>query len=64
MLGEKSTTEITKANDSKGFWKLRGDAIEGGKIAGGARAKLEEKTGKRVVSKQNYLARNSVKRLK
>ena len=63
MLGEKSTTEITRAKDSKGFWKLKSDAIEGGKIAGGARAKLEEKTGRKVVSKQNYLPNTSTKKL-
>lgn len=55
MLGEKSTTEITRSKNSKGFWDLRADAIDGGNIAGDARKKLELKTGKKVVSKQNYL---------
>lgn len=55
MLGEKSTTEITRSKNSKGFWELRADAIDGGNIAGDARKKLELKTGRNVVSKENYL---------
>jgi len=64
MLGEKSTTEITRSKGSREFWGLRSDAVEGGKIAGDARKKLELKTGKRVVSKQNYLQKSRVKKIK
>jgi len=64
MLGERSTTEITRSRDSRGFWELRKDAIEGGNIAGSARKHLEEKTGRRVASKQNYLQESEQKRLK
>ncbi len=55
MLGEKSTAEITKSRDSQGFTQCRDSSREGGKIARGARAALERKTGKRVVSTENYL---------
>ena len=55
MLGERATTEITKTDDSRGFDKLQSDAQEGGKIAGNARKALEKKTGKKVVSDENYL---------
>jgi hypothetical protein len=64
MLGERATTEITRTSDSKGFSKLRNDAQEGGKIAGNARKALEKKTGKKVVSAQNFLdAPESLKRI-
>jgi hypothetical protein len=56
MLGEASTTEIARRSDALGFDENRTSAKEGGKIAGNARKALEEKTGKKVVSKANYLA--------
>jgi len=55
MLGEVSATDITRARDSQGFVENREAAIEGGKIAGNARAELERKTGRKVVSSDNYL---------
>jgi hypothetical protein len=55
MLGEASTTEITRRSDALGFDENRTSAKEGGKIAGNARKALEAKTGKNVVSKSNYL---------
>ena len=55
MLGEKSTTEITNARNSQGFRECRDSSREGGKIARGARSALEKKTGKKVVSPENYL---------
>lgn len=54
MLGEKATTEITKAKDSKGFGQCLDSSKEGGNIAKNARLELEEKTGKKVVSSDNY----------
>src|SRR3989338_5220527 len=45
MLGERSTTEIHKNEDSKGIQKLKKDAKAGGKIAGGARKQLEKRLG-------------------
>ena len=56
MLGEASTTEIARRSDAQGFVENRTSAKEGGKIAGNARKALEAKTGKKVVSKANYLA--------
>ena len=55
MLGEASTTEITRNKDAKGFRENYSAAKEGGNIAGNARKELEEKSGRPVISKQNYL---------
>lgn len=55
MLGERATTEIHRTEDSKGVPKLRSDAKAGGDIAGGARKKLEERLGRSVVTKKNFL---------
>ncbi|MBI2981015.1 MAG: Bro-N domain-containing protein [Deltaproteobacteria bacterium] len=55
MLGERSTTEIHKNEDSKGMPKLKNDAKAGGEIAGGARRELEKRLGRSVVSKSNFL---------
>jgi len=55
MLGERATTEIHRNENSKGVAKLKSDARAGGDIAGGARKKLEDKLGRSVVTKQNFL---------
>lgn len=55
MLGEASTTEITKKVDAKGFVENKITANKGGKIAGDARVALEKETGTNIVSKENYL---------
>lgn len=55
MLGERATTEIHRNEDSKGIPKLKSDAHAGGDIAGGARKKLEERLGRSVITKQNFL---------
>jgi prophage antirepressor-like protein len=55
MLGEAATTEITRVDDAKGFRESRHAARKGGEVAGKARKDLEQKTGKRVVSPENYL---------
>lgn len=55
MLGERATTEIHRTEDSKGVRKLKADAKAGGDIAGGARKKLEERLGRRITSKKNFL---------
>ncbi|ODS42831.1 MAG: phage antirepressor protein [Candidatus Altiarchaeales archaeon IMC4] len=54
MLGEASTTEITKSNAYEGFEECLESSREGGKIAGNARQELESKTGKKIVSSDNY----------
>ena len=56
MLGEAATTEITQVDDAHGFHESKHAARKGGKVAGKARKDLEAKTGKRVVSPENYLA--------
>jgi DNA-damage-inducible protein D len=55
MLGEAATTEITRAEDAKGFKKNKQAARKGGEVAGKAREDLERKTRKKVVSSENYL---------
>ena len=55
MLGEASTTAIVKTRNPKGFVENRVVAKQGGSVAGKARIDLEKKTGKKIVSKENYL---------
>ena len=55
MLGEASTTRITKAKDAKGFPQNKQAAREGGTIAGGARRALERKSGQKVSTPKNFL---------
>lgn len=55
MLGEASTTEITRNKDAKGFIENKAAAKKGGQIAGHARKELEKESGKRVSTKDNYL---------
>ncbi len=55
MLGEAATTEITRKQDAQGFGENKVAACKGGKIAGDARKKLEQETGEKVVSPENYL---------
>lgn len=62
MLGEASTTEITRTQDVQGFKDNKRAARVGGKIAGDAREQLEKESGRRVVSKQNYLPKPSRKK--
>lgn len=65
MLGERSTTEIHKTEDSKGKPKLKSDAKRGGNIAGVARKELEKEIGRSVVTDKNYLSKQkSIKKLK
>lgn len=54
MLGEASTTEIAKNRDTQGFIENFTAAHEGGTVAGNARKELETKTGRKVVTKDNY----------
>ncbi|PIR17037.1 MAG: phage antirepressor protein [Deltaproteobacteria bacterium CG11_big_fil_rev_8_21_14_0_20_49_13] len=62
MLGERSTTEIHKNEDSKGLVKLKSDAKAGGEIAGGARRELEKRLGRSVVSKSNFLPNKKIQK--
>jgi DNA-damage-inducible protein D len=64
MLGERATTEITQTNDSQGIKSLKQDAKAWGTIAWDAKKALETKTGKKVVSKENYLIEKERQKLK
>ena len=54
MLGEASTTEIAKNRNAKGFVENHKAAKAGGNVAGNARKELEKKSGKKIVSKENF----------
>jgi DNA-damage-inducible protein D len=64
MLGEASTNAIVKTKNPVGFVENKKVAKQGGNVAGNARKELEEKTGKKVVSKDNYLALNQASKKK
>ena len=63
MLGERSTTEIHRTENSRGLPNLKSDAEAGGDIAGGARKKLEKRLGRSVVSKKNFKKLDVKKRI-
>ncbi len=54
MLGEASTKEIAVNKNAQGFVENKQAAFEGGAVAGNARKDLECKSGKKVISKENY----------
>jgi hypothetical protein len=65
MLGEASTTEIAKVKDAQGFVENKVAAKKGGEVAGSARKDLEDKTGKKITTDENYIdVPEKVKRLK
>jgi prophage antirepressor-like protein len=55
MLGEAATTEIARNKDAQGFTENQLAARDGGTVAGDARRQLEIKSGKKVVTANNYL---------
>jgi len=61
MLGEAATTEITNVEHPEGFYENKKVSKRGGNVAKEARIKLEEETGKKVVSKENYLVNKIAK---
>lgn len=64
MLGEASTTEIAKNRNTIGFEENKEAAKDGGTIAGNAKKELEEKSGKKVSTKENFLDITNKKQLK
>ncbi|MFA6476395.1 MAG: Bro-N domain-containing protein [Candidatus Paceibacterota bacterium] len=54
MLGEATTTRLHQDRDSKGLPLLKRDAKDGGKVAGRTRKDIEQKSGKSVISKNNF----------
>ncbi len=63
MLGEASTTQITKVEHPSGFDENKKTARRGGNVAGIARKKLEQETRQKVVSRENYLLKPQNKKL-
>ncbi len=55
MLGEAATTEIARNKDTQGFNPNKQAAREGGTVAGNARRELEQRSGRKVVTSENYL---------
>jgi len=64
MIGEKATTDITVNRDSEGLEECRESAADGGTIARNTRNEIEEKTGKSLVSDENYLQLDKRKKLR
>ena len=54
MLGEASTTEIAKNKNAEGFEENHKAAKAGGSVAGNAGKEVEKKSGKKIVSSQNF----------
>ena len=63
MIGEKATTDITIAKDSKGFKQCKSSAKQGGTVAKNTRKEIEQRTGKSVVSDENYLGFDKKKKI-
>ena len=63
MLAEASTTEISKVKQPENFVKNRKVARQGGTVAGKARKEIESKTGRSVVSQENFLTTVQDKKL-
>ena len=55
MLGEATTTRFTRDRNSQRLPELKKDAKDGGDVAGATKKDIEQKLGKPVVSKENYL---------
>ncbi len=65
LKAELSTTRIAKKDKSQGYDENAVSSKKGGAIAKGAREKLEQATGEKVVSDENYLAeRKGIKKIK
>jgi hypothetical protein len=56
MLGEASTTEIARNKNARGFPENERAAVQGGMVAGSARKDLESRSGRKVVTSENYLS--------
>ena len=54
MLAEATTTKLHRDRDSQGFEPLQKDAREGGNVAGRTRRDIEKRSGKAVVTSENY----------
>ena len=63
MLAETATTEISQKREPVNFEQNKKVAREGGTVAGNARKEIETKTGRRIVTKENYLEKKQSKKL-
>jgi hypothetical protein len=54
-LAELSTRQIAETEEAKGLYQNAVAGKKGGKIAKNARVALEQKTGKKVVTGENFL---------
>ena len=54
MLGEATTTKLHRERESKGIDLLKKDAQEGGSVAGNTRKDIEKRSGKPVVTGENF----------
>lgn len=66
MLGEATTTKLHRDRDSQGMAPLKKDAKDGGAVAGRTRKDIEKRSGKPVISTENFkqLAGGKPKKLK
>ncbi len=62
MLGEATTSRLTKERDSLQFPQLKKDAHDGGDVAGATRKDIENKLGKSIISERNYLKETEKKK--
>jgi DNA-damage-inducible protein D len=63
-LAELSTRQIAETMETKGLEENKIPAKKGGRVAKNARLELEQKTGKKIVSKENFKFPISKKRLR
>lgn len=63
-LAELSTRQIAETETAEGLEENKDSAVKGGKIAKDARKALEDKTGKSVITDQNFLSDKSRKKVK
>jgi DNA-damage-inducible protein D len=63
MLGEAATTEIARNKDAQGILPNKQAARQGGSVAGNARRQLEAKSGRKVITKNNYLVEKPLPKL-
>jgi hypothetical protein len=54
MLAEATTTRLHRDRETQGIEPLKKDAREGGKVAGSTRRDIEKRSGKPVVSGENF----------
>jgi DNA-damage-inducible protein D len=63
-LAELSTRQIAETEKSEGLEENKDSAVKGGNIAKDARKALEDKTGKSVITDQNFLPAGNKKKIK